>query len=91
MQDINYKLKNKSGIYSFLNLVNGKRYVGSSVDLYNRLHVHNLKNNKAQNAWNKYGEDNFIYNIIEFCDADIRFVKIKKQQKIIHIYQQKLT
>ena len=80
MQDINYKLKNKSGIYSFLNLVNGKRYVGSSVDLYNRLHehVHNLKNNKAhnahfQNAWNKYGEDNFIYNIIEFCDADIRF------------------
>lgn len=43
MQDINYKLKNKSGIYSFLNLVNGKRYVGSSVDLYNRLHVHNLK------------------------------------------------
>lgn len=47
MQDINYKLKNKSGIYSFLNLVNGKRYVGSSVDLYNRLHVHNLKNNKA--------------------------------------------
>ena len=30
MQDINYKLKNKSGIYSFLNLVNGKRYVGKA-------------------------------------------------------------
>lgn len=80
MNEINFKLKNKCGIYSFINLVNGKRYVGSSVDLYNRLHehYHNLKNNKAHNkhfqsAWNKYGEDNFMYNIIEFCDENVRF------------------
>jgi len=80
MQEINFKLKNKVGIYSFLNLTNGKRYVGSSVDLYNRLHehLHNLRCNKSHNkhfqaAWNKYGEENFIYNILEFCDSDKQF------------------
>ncbi len=80
MQKIDFKLKNKTGIYSFINFVNGKRYVGSSIDLYNRLyeHFYNLKNNKAHNkhfqaAWNKYGEDNFMYNILEFCDPEVRF------------------
>lgn len=80
MQKINEKLRFKSGIYEFFNLENGKRYVGSSKDIYNRLHehYHNLKNNKAynkhfQSAWNKYGEDSFIYNILEFCSENIRF------------------
>lgn len=80
MQKINSKLQNKSGIYSFLNLVNGKRYVGSSVNLYGRLseHLHNFKSGKAHNkhlqaAWDKYGEDNFIYNIIELCPKEVRF------------------
>ena len=29
--------KNKSGIYKWTNLINGKQYIGSEVDLYNRL------------------------------------------------------
>lgn len=80
MNKINENLRFKSGIYAIFNLENGKRYVGSSVDLYNRLHehYHNLKNNKAHNihlqsAWNKYGEDKFIYCILEYCDKDYRF------------------
>ena len=63
-----------------VNLKNGKRYVGSSVDIYNRIHehVHNLNRNKAhnkhlQNAWNKYGQECFIYSILEYCDVSIRF------------------
>lgn len=77
---ISYKLKNKSGIYSILNMENGKRYIGSSKDIYNRLHEHwfNLKNNKShnvhlQNAWNKYKEESFIFNVLEYCEEDIRF------------------
>ena len=80
MQKINEKLRFKSGIYEFFNLTNGKRYIGSSKDIYNRLHehYHNLQNNKAHNkhfqaAWNKYGEESFIYNILEFCNEEIRF------------------
>lgn len=52
MQKIDFKLKGKSGIYMIVNLLNGKRYVGSSVDIYNRLHEHqfNLIKNKAHNV-----------------------------------------
>lgn len=91
MQKINEKLRFKCGIYEFFNLENGKRYVGSSVNIYNRLHehIHNLKNNKAHNkhfqsSWNKYGEDSFIYNILEFCEETNRFEREQYYIDIIH-------
>lgn len=34
MINIDFKLKGKCGIYSIFNMSNGKRYIGSSVDLY---------------------------------------------------------
>lgn len=77
---INSKLQSKCGIYSIFNVENGKRYVGSSKDLYNRLHehIHNLKHDKSHNkhlqaSWNKYGEDSFIFNVLEFCEESSRF------------------
>lgn len=80
MNKIEFELRYKSGIYLIINLINGKRYIGSSADIYNRIHehIHNLKNNKShnkhlQNAWNKYGEDKFIYSVIEYCEPNIRF------------------
>ena len=53
MNKIEFELKNKCGIYIITNIVNGKRYIGSSKDLYNRLHehLHNLKNNKGHNNY----------------------------------------
>jgi GIY-YIG catalytic domain len=47
-------LKNKGGIYSFLNIENGKQYIGSAKDFYIRLleHIDNRKSNIAlQNAF----------------------------------------
>lgn len=80
MNKIEFNLKGKSGVYMFFNMESGKRYVGSSVDIYNRIHehYHNLKNNKSHNAhfqssWNKYGEDAFIYSVLEYCNPEIRF------------------
>lgn len=77
MEKINIKLQGKIGVYMLMNLVNGKRYVGSSKNLYNRLseHKHLLKHNRSHNAhlqaaWNKYGEDNFIYNVLEICNTE---------------------
>ena len=40
MNNINTNLKNKCGVYIITNLKNGKRYVGSSKNIYNRLHDH---------------------------------------------------
>jgi len=57
-------LFNKAGIYSFMNKVTGKQYIGSAKDLYLRLneHLSNRKSNRAlQSAVLKYGLDNFSF------------------------------
>lgn len=64
-----------SGIYKFTNTETSKIYIGSAKNLRKRFvqHTSALKLNKHhslyfQNAWNKYGEDKFIYEIIEFVE-----------------------
>ena len=65
-------MNNVSGIYKIICLDNNKFYIGSSVDINRRLKTHiNLlhknkhKNKYLQNSWNKYGEKNFRYEIVE--------------------------
>lgn len=66
-------LKSKnSGIYKIVNLVDGKMYIGSSVNIYNRKNAHysdlrkNIHHNvHLQRAFNKYGEENFKFERIE--------------------------
>lgn len=64
-----------SGIYCIENKNNHKTYIGSSKNLYQRLLKHfallrhdRHENAHLQSAWNKYGEDNFEWFILEFCD-----------------------
>ena len=68
------------GVYKITNRVNGKIYVGSSKNIYERWNQHKdkLRNNchdniHLQNAWNKYGEENFEFEIIEECASKIQF------------------
>ena len=65
------------GIYRIRNLINGKCYYGSSKNINKRWyrHKYDLRNNKhgnilLQRAWNKNGENNFIFEIIEECLLD---------------------
>jgi len=75
---INGKIQRySSGIYKITNLVNGHFYVGSSVNVYNRFHTHKTKlkknihvNKYLQNAFNKYGENNFLFTVLEYCDKN---------------------
>lgn len=65
------------GIYKIENKINHKVYIGQSVDIYTRWynHKHNLLNgthynSHLQKSWDKYGEENFDFSIIEICDQD---------------------
>jgi len=67
------------GIYCITNTVNGKRYIGQSWNITDRLYSHKnlLKNNKhhnkhLNNAWNKYGVDSFTFELIkEISDSPL--------------------
>lgn len=67
-----------TGIYTITNLFNNKMYVGSTgVNFKYRFnnHIKALKLNKHKNkhlqtSWNKYGENNFKFEILEECDIE---------------------
>ena len=56
----------------FFNLVNGDTYIGSSVKLDRRFRVHlsciGSVNLPLYNAINKYGLNNFVFIILQYCD-----------------------
>ena len=69
------------GVYKILNTVNGKFYIGSSVDIEKRFKQHRTDLNKGihnntylQNAWNKYGANNFEFIVVE-CVDDIKILR----------------
>ena len=64
-----------SGIYQIRNLVNNKRYIGSAVNFNSRFSRHKIKlrdkthhNPHLQASFNKYGESNFLFTVLEECD-----------------------
>lgn len=70
--------KSQSGIYKIKNLINNKFYIGSAVSLLSRYHTHknNLVYNKhtnkhLQSAINKYGIENFKFEVVEECSKDV--------------------
>lgn len=66
-----------SGIYLIVNIVNGKKYVGSAVNLNKRWngHAELLRKNQhhnphLQSAYNKYGKDSFVFTVLEQCGKE---------------------
>lgn len=60
------------GIYKIVNKINGKIYVGQSVDIERRLKAHKklskTKDGHLYKAIRKYGLDNFEFSVIVECD-----------------------
>lgn len=71
-----------SAIYKITNVANNKCYIGSAVDVYTRLAVHKsgLKYNKQpnehlQSAYNKYGLENFRFEVLEYVSDKHQLLK----------------
>lgn len=66
------------GIYKITNNVNWKVYVGQSINIMARWkdHINTLNRGDSrctllQRAWNKYGQENFTFEILELCSEDV--------------------
>lgn len=77
-------MKQLCGIYCIENNINRKKYIGQSINIYKRWtsHKNNLnghyidrghikENPHFQNAWDKYGEENFSFYILELCSKEL--------------------
>ena len=69
---------NNGGIYKIINLQTGKYYVGSTKDFkirkqchFSRLKCNTHTNKHLQSAYNKYGKNNFKFEIIEYVKEEL--------------------
>lgn len=83
------------GIYEIVNTIDDKRYIGSSICIKNRKYNHFAQlrknihyNEHLQRAFNKYGEANFSFNIIEELDDSETELSLRlKEQAYIDSYE----
>lgn len=73
------------GIYAIKNVTCDKYYIGASIDIARRFSQHRSKLNanthassKLQNAWNKYGSTEFVFEILHFCDTSSELVALEE-------------
>lgn len=76
------------GIYKIVNTINGKVYIGQSIRIKSRKidHLRDLRQNKhinkhLQAAFNKYGEQNFKFEIIECYEDDFPIEELTKREQ----------
>ncbi len=81
----------KNCVYRIINKINNKVYIGSTIDAERRRieHFSQLENNKhinphLQNAYNKYGKDAFMFDVIEsnLDDGEL----LKREQHYIDLF-----
>lgn len=84
--------KSVKGIYCIINDINNKRYIGSAVNLYERIrqHYHELSSNihfndHLQRSVIKHGLDKFHVEIMETCDCEYDLL-LKIEDKYILDY-----
>lgn len=72
VNDFLFTHRSMYAIYGILNLINGKIYIGSAINVYHRLHTHKSKldlnqhaNPHLQAAWNEYGSFAFEFMVLE--------------------------
>jgi group I intron endonuclease len=90
--DILFNIKDKGGIYMFFNLINGNCYIGSSINLARKFRIHLNSVNSVKLplplAINKYGPNNFVFLILQYCDR-VEEICLGLEQHYIDLYKPK--
>ena len=75
----------KMGIYKITNIMNKKCYVGSSININKRKnqHFNDLLEEKhhsivLQRAYNKYGKENFIFEVLDYVSKPENLIKYEQ-------------
>ena len=81
----------QSGVYTIRNVFDGKRYIGSARRLHVRRaqHFSDLRCDRhssthLQRAYDKYGVDGFLFEVVELCPVDLL---IEREQYWIDYYR----
>lgn len=76
----------QTGVYTLINIKNGKIYIGSSknITLRKKEHLYKLNKNKhhsitLQRAFNKYGRESFKFKILKICSEK----QLLKQEQML--------
>lgn len=76
----------KSAIYAIRNIFNQKVYVGSAINYEDRWrrHEYSLRDGKhhsrhLQRSWNKYGKDNFVFEILEIVPEKEKLLETEQK------------
>ena len=81
-------MNNKSGIYMYVNKINGHKYIGYTNNFSRRYNDHRSSsfnpndkdyNNIIHKAIRKYGLENFDFIILEECENDTNILKKREQ------------
>lgn len=82
---------NEMGVYQIRNLINNKVYIGSTATSFNRKwtgHKYSLNKNihhsrHLQGAWNKYGKDNFLFEVLlTFDKSEMSLIREAEQSAL---------
>jgi group I intron endonuclease len=83
---------NKSGVYQIKNILNERIYIGSAKQFKDRFrdHISSLRKNKHQNKFlqadfNKCGEDNFLFEVMEIVEGEQK-ERLLKEQSYLDVY-----
>jgi len=86
------ELQNKMGVYVWINTINSKIYIGSSINLKPRIYTYFSPVRLAKTpdapltrAFNKYTHDGFIFGILEYGQDPKNILSL--EQKYIDMYQ----
>lgn len=78
--------RRKSGIYIIKNTLNGKCYIGQAKSIGDRWYTHKSSLSRGkhhsrylQASWNKYGQDAFVFQVLEYVKLDKELLTQKEQ------------